>query len=223
MGKCLILLVLLASCSTPKNLVVFSKTSGYRHDSIPNGIVAIQSIGEELGYTVIATEDASVIVDETYEVLVFLSPTGDVLDETQQNHLQLFVEQGGGFVGIHSATNCEGEFEWYCDTLVGAIFTFHRQIKPLDVRVVNENHPSTIHLQNPWTRTDEWYNYDRVPQNVTVLLEIEDEDGRRPIAWCRTIRRGRTFYTGGGHTKESYTEPDFLQHLRGGIEWVTQK
>jgi type 1 glutamine amidotransferase len=223
MGRCLILLVLLAGCSTPKNLVVFSKTAGYRHDSIPNGIEAIRSIGEDLGYTVVATEDASMIIDETYDVLVFLSPTGDVLNEKQQQHLQSFVEQGGGFVGIHSATNCEEEFAWYCDTLVCAIFAFHRQIKPLEVHVVDGNHPSTRHLQDPWNRTDEWYNYDRVPKNVTVLLEIEDEDGRRPIAWCRSIKQGRSFYTGGGHTKESYAEPQFLMHLKGGIEWVAKK
>ena len=223
MGKCLILFVLLVGCSSPKNLVVFSKTSGYRHDSIPTGIEAIQSIGEDLGYTVIATEDASVIVDETYEVLVFLSPTLDVLDGMQQEHLRSFVENGGGFVGIHAATDCEYEFDWYCDVLVGAKFAFHRQIKPLEVQVINDNHPSTRHLDTTWIRTDEWYNYDRVPQNVTVLLEIEDDDGRRPIAWCRTILQGRSFYTGGGHTKESYAEPLFLQHLKGGIEWVTQK
>ena len=223
MGRYLILLALVAGCSSPKNLVVFSKTSGYRHASIPNGIEAIRSIGKELGYTVIATEDASVIVDEKYEVLVFLSPTLDVLDEMQQAHLRSFVETGGGFVGIHSATNCEYEFDWYCDTLVGAKFEFHRQIKPLEVFVVNDTHPSTRHLQIPWIRTDEWYNYDRVPQNVTVLLEIEDDDGRRPIAWCRTIHLGRSFYTGGGHTKESFTEPQFLQHIKGGIEWVTRK
>ena len=223
MGRCLILIAILAGCSTPKNLVVFSKTSGYRHESIPNGVEAIQAIGEELGYTVIHTENSSDIVDLEYQVLVFMSPTGDVLNETEQHFLQSFVEKGGGFVGVHSATNCEYEFDWYCDTLVGAKFDFHRAIKPLDVEIVEAKHPSTMHLSNPWTRTDEWYNYDPMPKNVIVLLEIEDEDGRRPIAWCKRIKRGRSFYTGGGHTKESYAEPQFLLHLKGGIQWVTQK
>ena len=223
MGKCLILLAVLVSCSTPKNLVVFSKTSGFRHDSIPHGIEAIKNIGEELGYIVIATEDASAIIEESFDVLVFLNPTLDVLDIPQQERLQAFVENGGGFVGIHAAADCEYEFDWYCDTLLGAKFKFHREIKPLEVYVINDQHPSTRHLQDPWVRTDEWYNYDKTPEDVTILLEIEDSDGRRPIAWCSTIRRGRSFYTGGGHTKESYVEPQFLDHIRGGIEWVDQK
>ena len=222
MGRCLILVVLLAGCTSTKNLVVFSKTSGYRHASIPHGVEAISTIGEELGFKVIHTENAADIVDLEYEVLVFLSPTGDVLNETEQVYLQSFVENGGGFIGIHAATNCECDFLWYVDTLVGAKFEFHRVIKPLDVEVVMEEHPSTIHLNNPWTRTDEWYNYDRTPENVTVLLVIEDEDGSRPIAWCKQIKKGRSFYTGGGHTKENYSEPDFLQHIKGGIEWVSE-
>ena len=214
--------MLLAGCTSTKNLVVFSKTAGYRHESIPQGAEAISTIGEELGFEVIHTENASDIVDLEYEVLVFLSTTGDVLNETEQHYLQSFVENGGGFIGIHAATNCEYEFDWYIDTLVGAKFDFHRAIKPLDVDVIQANHPSTKHLPNPWTRTDEWYCYERTPENVTVLLEIEDDDGRRPIAWCKQIKRGRSFYTGGGHTIESYSEPQFLNHIKGGIEWVTE-
>jgi len=222
MVRSLILFLLLASCTSQKNLVVFSETSGYRHDSIPDGVQAVQKIGEELGYTVIATEKSSDLLSEKYEVLVFLSPTLDVLNETEQEHLRAFVEKGGGFVGIHSATNCEYEFDWYIETLVGAKFDFHRAIKPLDVNVIDATHPSTKHLPNPWTRTDEWYNYDRMPKNVTVLLEIDDDDGRRPIAWCREISQGRSFYTGGGHTKESYSDPLFINHIKGGIEWVSE-
>ena len=222
MGKNLILLVLLTGCSTPKTLVIFSETSGYRHDSIPTGADAISSIGAQLGYRVIHTEDSAELVELNYSVVVFLSPTLDVLNETEQHYLQQFVEKGGGFVGIHAASNCEYEFDWYIDSLVGAKFDFHRAIKPLDVEVAQVTHPSTKHLASPWTRTDEWYCYDRIPQNVTVLLEIEDDDGRRPIAWCRELGEGRSFYTGGGHTKESYSEPEFLDHIRGGIEWVAE-
>jgi len=224
MGKYLALVVLLVGCSSQKNLVVFSKTSGYRHESIPNGIVALQKIGDDLGYRVIATETSSDLIKLDYDVLVFLSPTLDVLNENEQEHLRKFVEGGGGFVGIHAATNCEYEFDWYIETLVGAKFDSHRAIKQLDVQIqiVESNHPSTAHLQHPWTRTDEWYNYDRTPENVTILLAIEDDDGWRPIAWCRDVEKGRSFYTGGGHTNESYSDPDFIQHLKGGIEWVSQ-
>ena len=202
MVRCLTFLLFLLGCSSKQHLVIFSETSGYRHDSIPEGTKAITTIGEELGYTVTHTENSADIADLEYDVVVFLSPTLDVLNETEQLYLQSFVEKGGGFVGIHAATNCEYEFDWYIDTLVGAKFDFHRAIKPLDVDVIQANHPSTKHLPNPWTRTDEWYCYDRTPENVTVLLEIEDDDGRRPIAWCREIKRGRSFYTGGGPYKK---------------------
>jgi type 1 glutamine amidotransferase len=183
----------------------------------------LQKIGNELGYTVIPTETSSDLIELEYDVLVFLSPTLDVLNAQEQMHLQEFVEEGGGFVGIHAATNCEYEFDWYITTLVGAKFEFHRAIKPLDVQIITQNHPSTAHLPIIWTRTDEWYNYDRVPENVTILMEIEDEDGRRPIAWCRDVEKGRSFYTGGGHTKESYSDPQFLHHLKGGIRWVSRR
>jgi cytochrome c len=222
MVKSLIVVLLLASCTSQKHLVVFSETSGYRHESIPDGAKAITVIGEELGYKVTHTENSADIAELEYEVIVFLSPTLDVMNETEQLYLKAFVEKGGGFVGIHSATNCEYEFDWYIETLVGAKFDFHRAIKSLDVDVIDTSHPSTKHLPHPWTRTDEWYCYDRAPKNVTVLLEIEDDDGRRPIAWCSEVKQGRSFYTGGGHTKESYSDPQFLNHIKGGIEWVSQ-
>lgn len=218
----LLFLFLLVGCSTPKNLVIFSKTSAFRHDSIEVGATAITAIGEELGYEVIHTEISSDIVDIDYEVLVFLSPTMDVLNETEEHFLKEFVENGGAYVGIHAATNCEYEFEWYIDTLLGAKFDYHRAIKPLDVEVIEPSHPSTSHLASPWTRTDEWYVYDRMPENVTVLLEIEDDDGRRPIAWCKQVKKGRSFYTGGGHTKASFAEPAFLEHIKGGIVWAAE-
>ena len=220
MGRALILLCLLGSCTTPKHLVIFSKTEGFRHDSIPDGAAAITTIGQELGYKVTHTEVSSDVVDLEYDVIVFLSTTGDVLNETEQHYLQKFVENGGAFVGIHAATNCEYEFDWYIDELVGAKFDFHRQIKELDVDVIDEHHASTCHLPNPWTRTDEWYVYDRQPENVSILLEIEDNDGRRPIAWTKQIQNGRSWYTGGGHTKESFYEPEFLEHIKGGIIWA---
>jgi len=223
MGRTLILCFFLLGCASNQHLVIFSETSGYRHDSIEEGAVAITKVSEEMGFKVTHTEDSSDLVSLEYSTLVFLSPTLDVLNEVEQQHLRSFVEQGGGFVGVHSATNCEYEFDWYIDTLVGAKFDFHREVKSLDIDVIDTTHPSTAHLQNPWSRTDEWYAFDRTPENVTVLLEIEDEDGRRPIAWCREVGKGRSFYSGGGHTKESFSDPQFLKHLEGGIEWVSAK
>ena len=113
MGRSLVLLFssFLLGCTSKQHLVIFSETSGYRHDSIEEGAIAITTISEDLGFAVTHTEDSSDISEFKYDVVVFLSPTLDVLNEAEQQHLRTFVEQGGGFVGIHSATNCEYEFE----------------------------------------------------------------------------------------------------------------
>ena len=142
MGRTLILCFFLLGCASNQHLVIFSETSGYRHDSIEEGAVAITKVSEEMGFKVTHTEDSSDLLSLEYSTLVFLSPTLDVLNEVEQQHLRSFVEQGGGFVGVHSATNCEYEFDWYIDTLVGAKFDFHREVKSLDIDVIDTTHPN---------------------------------------------------------------------------------
>ena len=219
MAKCLIILLLLAGCTTNKKILVLSETAGFRHDSIETGVEAVQKICNEEGWEFTATEDSSKLISEQYDCVVFLSTTGDILNDDEQAHLKNFVEHGGGFVGIHAAANTEEEWDWFADTLLGATFVRHDPVKPLVVEVVDECHLSTSHLPSEWPRVDEWYIYNRIPENVKVLLMIEDKDGRRPIAWCRAVKEGKTFYTGGGHTKAAWQELLFLQHVQGGIEW----
>lgn len=211
--------MLLAGCSSNKTILVLSETAGWRHDSIETGVEAVQTICRAQGWDCIATEDSSHLITEQYDCVVFLSTTGDILNDEEQNHLRHYIEHGGGFVGIHSAANTEEEWDWFADTVLGATFERHDPVKQLTVEVIIQNHPSTAHLPKDWLRMDEWYIYNRIPQNVEVLLEIEDKDGRRPIAWCRAIKGGKAFYTGGGHTKEAWQEPLFLRHIQGGIAW----
>ena len=223
MVRCLILFLLLVGCSSSKNLVIFSKTSGYRHESIPTGVEAVQKIGEELGYTVTHTEQSSDLVSLKYEVLVFLSPTGDVLNEMEQQHLQSFVEQGGGFVGIHSATDTEYEWEWY-GKLVGAYFKNHPKIQKAKISTINKKHISTSHLNETWEIEEEWYNYKNINPEITVLLNLEEssyeggENGKNhPITWYHEFDGGRSFYTGLGHKPETYNDERFIKLLTGGI------
>jgi type 1 glutamine amidotransferase len=215
---------------TPDRILVFTKTTGFRHDSIPAGIAAVSAIGGRAGLEVDATENAAFFTPSTlapYRVVVFLNTTGDVLDAMQESALQAWVKEGGGFVGVHSAADTEHGWPWYRE-LLGARFRSHPAIQPASIRVEWPRHPATRLLPSPWMRTDEWYNFDANPRaSVAVLLTLEeasysggDMGADHPIAWCRILGAGRSFYTGGGHTAESYAEPDFVNHLSGGLRWA---
>lgn len=214
----------------PFAVLVFSKTAGYRHESIPAGIAAIRALGKQKHFRVDATEDASIFNDEglaQYRVTVFLSTSGDVLNSEQEAAFERFIRRGGGFVGVHSATDTEYEWPWY-GQLVGAYFKKHPPIQAATLRVVDATHVSTRHLPADWQRIDEWYNFREDPSpNVTVLLRIDESTytggtmgASHPMAWCHTFDGGRAWYTELGHTKDSYSEPLYLKHLLGGIEWA---
>lgn len=212
------------------DVMVFSKTAGFRHGSIPAGIAAIEQLGNENGFTVTATEDAGAFTAENleqYEAVVFLSTTGDVLDETQQAAFEGYIEDGGGYAGIHAASDTEYDWPWYGE-LVGAYFAGHPAQQDATVKVHDHAHPSTDHLPERWDRFDEWYNFREDPtDDVHVLASLDESTynaggtamgAEHPIAWCQNFDGGRSWYSGGGHTNASFTEPDFLEHLLGGIQ-----
>lgn len=214
-------------------VLVFTKTAGFRHESIPDGIAAMERMGGEHGFSVFATEDSTVFTPENlaqYEAVVFLNTTGDILGDAEEAALQEFVEGGGGFVGIHSATDTEYEWPWY-GRLVGAYFASHPRIQEATVHVENLSHPSMAHLPAEWVRTDEWYDFRANPRpNVNVLARLDEstyEGGRmgddHPIVWFQEHGSVRSWYTALGHTSESYQEPLFLQHVLGGLLWVTRR
>ncbi|MFF8864937.1 ThuA domain-containing protein [Streptomyces sp. NPDC015139] len=213
-----------------KRVLVFSKTAGFRHDSIPEGVEAVRQLGRANGFTVDATEDAGAFTGKNlkrYDAVVFLSTTGDVLDAAQQDAFEGYIRHGGGYVGVHAAADTEYDWAFY-GGLAGAWFQNHPAIQPATVNVEDRAHPATSHLGRTWDRTDEWYNYRSDPRDRAHVLASLDEtsytggtmNGDHPIAWCQDYQGGRAFYTGGGHTKESYADPAFRQHLLGGIRWA---
>lgn len=211
-------------------VLVFSKTAGYRHASIPDGVRMIRELGREHGFAVRRAEDARVFEEETLsgtEAVVFLSTTGDILDEQQQAAFERYIRGGGGFVGIHAAADTEYDWPWY-GGLVGAWFRSHPRVQAAALDIADSVHPSTRMLPVRWGRIDEWYDYDRNPRGAVHVLLTLDEDTYEggemgedhPIAWCHEYDGGRAWYTGGGHTRESYAEPLFRQHVLGGIRWA---
>ncbi|SFT33150.1 Glucose/arabinose dehydrogenase, beta-propeller fold [Actinopolyspora lacussalsi subsp. righensis] len=216
---------------TPKhqefNVLVFSKTAGYRHGSIPAGIEAVKQLGNEHHFGVTATEDASAFTYDNlkqYEAVVWLSTTGDVLNATQQAAFEKYINNGGGYAGVHAAADTEYDWSFYGD-LVGAYFDSHPAVQEATVNVTDSEHPSTSHLPREWNRTDEWYNYSPNPREDVHVLSTLDEstyDGGsmgedHPISWCQPYQGGRSWYTGMGHTTESFSNQNFLDHLAGGI------
>ncbi len=221
--------------STSVSLLVFSRTAAYRHDSIPAGIQALTALAKSRGWQLDATEDASRFSDAGlagYSAVIFLSTTGDVLDDAQQGAFERFIRAGKGFIGIHSATDTEYDWAWY-GGLVGAYFREHPAVQAASVVVEDKTNPATAGLPNPWKRTDEWYAFKDNPRpNVHVLLSLDENsyspgaanmNGDHPIAWCHEYDGGRAFYTALGHTSESYSDPLFMGQLAGAVAWVLAK
>lgn len=225
--------------ATPRDLEVllFTRTTGFRHPSIADAIRVMTSLPPQEGMVVTHTEDPSVFTDEQlarFDVIVFGSTTGDILDEAQQGVMERFIQGGGGWVGVHSAADTEYQWPWY-GRLVGAYFVSH-PILPVEVTVTAEDrsHASTAHLEPEFSFTDEWYNFDRNPRFDNNILLTVDEAGfiypnfppspsmgdDHPVAWYKEFDGGRSFYTNLGHRPETWDDPRFLTHLLEGIRWA---
>ncbi|ASO19874.1 hypothetical protein FHR81_000446 [Actinoalloteichus hoggarensis] len=214
------------------SMLVYSRTTAFRHESIPAGVAAISGLGRDHGFVVTATEDPDVLTAEVaaQTVVVFLSTSGTSTDAAGRAELEKWVRAGGGFVGVHGASTSDKDWPFYRD-LVGARFVDHPEIQRVPAEVEDRAHPSTAHLGPTWDRTDEWYNFDASPrQDVRVLLSVDEARyepgpqamGDHPIAWCHEPHGGRSWYTALGHSSEAYADPEFLAHLLGGIRWAAR-
>jgi type 1 glutamine amidotransferase len=198
--------------------LVFTKTTGFRHDSIPQGVAAIRQLGSDHDFAVDTTENAGRFTHRNlarYEVVIFLQTTGTpIRSGAQRAAFQRFIRRGGGYVGVHAASDTRGRWPWY-ERLVGTRFKRHDPgLSERIVNVVDRGTAATRGLPAGWTRTDEWYEFRSKPR-AHVIAQLDES---RPLAWCRRYDGGRSVYTAMGHTKESYSEPQFVQHLLGAIE-----
>lgn len=211
-------------------VLVFTKTAGFRHASIPAGIKAIQKLGKENGFEVDTTENAAYFTEDTlqkYAAVIFLNTTGDVLNNYQEADFERYIQSGGGFVGIHAATDTEYEWGWY-GQLVGAYFDNHPAgVHKASLTVKDKSFPATINLPEKWEHTDEWYNFKNISKNTHVLITVDEKTYQggqngpdHPISWYQDFDGGRAFYTELGHTDESYTEAPYLGHILGGIKYA---
>lgn len=212
----------------PAPILVFTKTVGYRHESIEKGVATLQELGKEHNFSVVQTEDASnfnTAFLKDFEMIIFLSTTLDVLDSEQEQAFKKYINDGGNFMGIHAATDTEYDWPWY-GQLVGGYFKSHPDQQEAIINVVTTEHAATKHLDTTWTHFDEWYNFKELNPNIKVLLQLDEssysggENGDyHPIAWYHEFDGGRSFYTGLGHTNEAYDDAKFRTHLVGGITY----
>ncbi len=230
------LLIIISTCAAAQDAVlVFSRTTGFRHGSIGVGITMLQQLGTQNSFTVVATEDPAQFTAEglaPYKAVVFLSTTGDVLNDTQQLAFQTWLEAGGGWVGIHAAADCEYSWPWYGAQVLGngAWFQNHPAIQQATVLRESADDASTAHLPASFSFTDEWYNFRVNPRaGASVLLRLDESSympgsgamgADHPISWKRAVGAGRSWYTGMGHRNETFADLRFRQHVLGGLTWV---
>jgi type 1 glutamine amidotransferase len=215
----------------PFHVLVYSRTAGYRHASIPTAIAALTALQSAGDYAVEATEDPTQFSPTNlarFQVVVFLLTTGDVLDDAQQTAFVDWIGGGGNYVGVHSAADTEHDWPFYGD-LVGAYFVSHPDVQQASVDVEATDDPVVAGLPSPWVRTDEWYNFDHDPRPAVTVLATVDEStyvggtmgADHPITWAHpTSGGGRAFYTAMGHTDDSYRDPLFQRLLVGGLRWA---
>ncbi|MDQ0792787.1 ThuA domain-containing protein [Streptomyces sp. B1I3] len=210
------------------SVLLYTRTTDYRHDSIPDGLAAFRELGAEHGFSVDATERPEVFEDGLtgYAAVVFLSTSGDVLTPRGRDGLRAHCAAGGGFMGVHAAACTEYAWPFYGD-LLGARFARHPELQPGTVVVEDHDHPATRHLGAAWQLTDEWYEFTTSPRGTVRVLARADgttyEGGAgagHPLVWAHEHGGAQVFYTALGHTREIYRDPAFRAHLLGGLRQV---
>ena len=215
----------------PLKILVFFETKGFYHSSIPVAVAALQKLGKANNMQVDTTSESATFLQtglETYDAIVFMSTTGDVFNEAEQVAFKKYINNGGGFVGIHAATDTEYGWPWY-NRLVGGYFKSHPRQQEAVLNVVDTSHRSTKHLPLQWKRFDEWYNFKDMQPGLHILISIDEksyEGGEmgdsHPMAWYHKFDGGKVFYTELGHTNESFADPLYLKHILGGIRYAAK-
>lgn len=236
-----------AAYSGPPALLVFSRTTGFRHASIEVGVETVKQMGRENGFVVQATEDQTVFTRRNlrgFDAVLFLNTTGNVLEPSGRRALREFLLSGGGWAGVHSAADTEYEWPFYTRILAGARFLCHPVQQPGVIVRESARHVSTRHLDKRWqVPFEEFYSFTDNPRDrARVLLSIDEstyqqdpntsqlptQDGEipegtsgvmgdHPMSWQHRVGDGLSWYTALGHEIGMYVDPAYRQHLLGGL------
>jgi len=217
-----------------KKILVFTKTLGWRHQSIETGVATFRAFGKAHNFVIEHSEDSTLFSRKhlpQYDAIVFLNTTGNILDENGQKAFETYIKGGGSFLGVHAAADTEHNWPWY-GKMVGGYFKNHPNnpnIREATLERTTHSHTSVSHLERSFSRKDEWYNYKNLNPDITPVLMLNEdsyEGGENhsfhPIAWYHNFQGCKIFYTGGGHTKSAYTEKGFRTHLERAILWCLE-
>jgi type 1 glutamine amidotransferase len=221
-------LICVSVYSQKNSVLIFGKTVTYYHTSIPRGMLLLKTDLEKEGIVADTTRDATVFTPENlkkYKAVVFMNTTGNVLNEEQEAALYKYIMKGGGYVGVHAATDTEYDWPFY-GKLSGAYFKTHPQQQDAIIRVTDKTHPATSFLPADWKRNDEWYDFKGLSQDMHVLAFLDESSYQggsmgknHPFIWYQYIGKGRSFYTGVGHRDDNFEEPLVRKHLTEAVKW----
>ncbi|MFT6856274.1 MAG: type 1 glutamine amidotransferase [Cyclobacteriaceae bacterium] len=218
--------------------LVFSKTAGWHHESINEGVDALRLMAKRNNFSLDWEEYADRVFKENYlkkyDVVIFLNTTGDILNDEQQVVFEKFIQSGKGFVGIHSASDTEYDWPWY-NELVGMMFYIHPEQQTALIKVEEPNFPGMQLMPKTRWWTDEWYEFGELKSdNLHYLVSVDEFTydfkaewgdkkakgmGFHPISWYHEFDGGRSFYTAMGHIPSTFSDATFLEHIYGGIFW----
>lgn len=222
------------------SVLLFTRTADWHHDSVNAGVTAIQELGKLHDFKVVWTDDAKRHINDKelakYKAVIFLLTTGDVLNAEQQTSFEKYIRGGGGFVGIHSASDTEYEWEWYTK-MVGYMFHIHPAVQTATIKVEDPNFPGMDRFAKRFLFTEEWYQFGAPKSDkLKFLLSVDEKtykpaakwgekEGKgmgdfHPVSWYQDYDGGRAFYTALGHLPATYSDAAFLHHVYGGIYWA---
>jgi len=219
--------------------LLVTTTRGWHHESLHSGVIAIKEMGVKNFFDVVLWEDPNGFTDkyvEQFQVIIFVNTTGDIFDSAQQKVMERFIESGKGYVGIHSASDTEYDWDWYTK-LVGRMFKIHPVIQTAKLNILDDKFPGLQGFAGNKLWTDEWYEFgpekvndlkyilavDETSYNPKVQWGEKKGEGMgklHPLSWYYNYDGGRAFYTALGHLPTVYSDPAFLNHLYAGIFWA---
>ena len=212
-----------------KKVLIFTKTEAYRHESIAAGVQTITDIAHKLGFETIHTESSAIFNPTQLSqvaAVVFLNTTGNILEEKQRKALTEYMIMGGSFMGVHSAADTETDWEWYIDH-IGGQYAKHDKLKESFLHLIKDTLMINNGLAETYARADEWYSFVNLNPENYILIErqkcMESDTSvskMAPVAWVKKSENGKVFYTGIGHTSESYQEPFVVNHLTNGMKYL---
>ena len=222
------------------NVLLITRTMGWHHESINEAVDAFRKLATKHHFKLTWEENVDLVITEQklqdFDVLVFLLTSGDILNPTQQQAVQNFIQSGKGFVGVHSASDTEYDWPWY-NGLVGHMFHIHPVIQTGNLRVHSRKFPGLERMPDSLWWTDEWYQFGPAQsKNLNYILTVDENSydpiadwGEKkgngmgkfhPIAWYQEYDGGRSFYTGLGHLPAAYSDRLLMEHIYGGLFWA---